>query len=109
MRPEIDAANEWIYSDINNGVYKCGFAKTQGAYNEAVEHLFVALDRLEELLSHHRYVVGNTLTEADIRLFMTLARFDEVCDGVYVPVCIYAYIITVTMYCYTSAHIHYTV
>ena len=78
LRPVIDAANEWIYSDINNGVYKCGFAKTQEAYNEAVERLFVALDRLEELLSHHRYVAGSTLTEADIRLLMSLVRFDEV-------------------------------
>jgi len=75
---EIDAANTWIYSGINNGVYKCGFAKTQSAYNEAVTELYSSLDRLESILQDQKYVIGNVLTEADIRLFMTLVRFDEV-------------------------------
>lgn len=75
---QIDAVNEWVYPDINDGVYKCGFAKTQEAYLEAVNSLFNAIERVEELLSKQRYLAGNVLTEADIRLFMTLVRFDEV-------------------------------
>lgn len=67
-----------MYPNINDGVYKSGFAKSQSAYDEAVTNLFDALDRAEEILSRSRYLVGNTLTEADIRLFMTLVRFDEV-------------------------------
>ena len=84
LKDEIDTANEWIYSGINNGVYKCGFAKTQEAYNDSVDELYVCLDRLEEILSQSRFVCGassdggSRLTEADIRLYMTLARFDEV-------------------------------
>lgn len=78
LRPEIDAVNDWVYPSINDGVYKCGFAKTQAAYDEAVTNLYEGLDRLESVLSQHRYLVGDTLTEADIRLFMTLIRFDEV-------------------------------
>eukprot|EP01035_Chromulina_nebulosa_P017952 gene17952-23580_t len=78
LRKEIDEINSWVYDDINNGVYKCGFAKSQLAYDEAVEVLFNALDKVEDILSSHRYLVGNTLTEVDIRLFMTLVRFDEV-------------------------------
>jgi putative glutathione S-transferase len=74
----IDELNEWIYPDINDGVYKSGFAKSQEAYEEAVETLFAALDRAEDLLSRKRYLTGDRLTEADIRLFVTLVRFDEV-------------------------------
>lgn len=78
LRSEIDTVNEWIYPGINDGVYRCGFAKTQAAYDEAIGNLVDALDRLEDLLSHSRYLVGNRFTEADLRLFMTLVRFDEV-------------------------------
>lgn len=78
LRDQIDAVNDWVYSGINDGVYKCGFAKSQAAYDEAVDALFAALDRAEALLGKSRYLVGNHLTEADLRLFMTLVRFDEV-------------------------------
>mmetsp|Transcript_32428 Transcript_32428/g.54225 ORF Transcript_32428/g.54225 Transcript_32428/m.54225 type:complete len:347 (-) Transcript_32428:1008-2048(-) len=78
LRGEIDAVNDWVYTSINDGVYKCGFAKSQAAYDDAVTELYKALDRVEEILSKSRYLIGNTLTEADIRLFMTLIRFDEV-------------------------------
>jgi putative glutathione S-transferase len=77
----IDALNDWIYTDINDGVYKCGFAKSQQAYEEAIEHLYRGLDRVESIFSQSRFLLGNQLediTEADIRLFMTLIRFDEV-------------------------------
>ena len=69
-----------IYShrDINNGVYRSGFATTQEAYDKAVRELFRALDRVEEILSHHRYLTGSCITEADIRLYTTLVRFDLV-------------------------------
>ena len=121
LRKEIDEVNEWVYSGINNGVYRCGFAKSQvvsvcafvcvnvclrfffkglgfqwrvlnlfllssssssskkkEAYDVAVSELFAALDRAESTLSKHRFLVGDTLTEADVRLFQTLVRFDEV-------------------------------
>ena len=78
LREEIDALNEWIYPNINNGVYRCGFATTQEAYNIAFQDLFSALDRVEEILSKRRYIAGDVITEADIRLFMTLIRFDPV-------------------------------
>ena len=78
LRSVIDEVNGWVYEHINNGVYRCGFAKTQEAYDAAVESLFVHLDKAEEILSKHRYLCGSQLTEADIRLFMTLVRFDEV-------------------------------
>ncbi len=81
LRAEIDTINEFIYPKINNGVYKSGFATTQSAYEEAVKELFAALDVLEEKLSKQRYLVGNTLTEADWRLFTTLIRFDPVYVG----------------------------
>jgi len=78
LRPAIDAVNEWVYSGINNGVYKCGFAISQEAYDGAVAELFDALDRVEEILSKQRYIAGDVFTEADVRLFQTLIRFDEV-------------------------------
>jgi len=77
-RSEIDGLNEWIYRHINNGVYRCGFATTQHAYSRAFEKLFAALDRVETILSGSRYLTGTDLTEADIRLFTTLVRFDAV-------------------------------
>jgi len=75
---ECQAANEWIYHNINNGVYRCGFAKSQEAYDEAVEGLFQHLDKAEEILSKQRYIAGDRFTYMDLRLFMTLIRFDEV-------------------------------
>lgn len=76
--PEIDAINDRVYHQINNGVYKCGFATTQAAYNQSFEALFALLDEIEDRLSRQRFLVGNTLTEADWRLFTTLVRFDAV-------------------------------
>ena len=81
LRAEIDALNERIYDSVNNGVYKAGFATTQEAYEEAVVPLFDTLDWLEEHLSRQRYLVGNTITETDWRLFTTLVRFDPVYVG----------------------------
>ena len=81
LRAEIDTINEMVYHDINNGVYKSGFATTQEAYEEAVYTLFKALDAVEERLNKHRYLAGDTLTEADWRLFTTLIRFDPVYHG----------------------------
>jgi putative glutathione S-transferase len=81
LRAEIDALNEHIYHDVNNGVYRAGFATTQNAYEEAVVPLFAALDELEVRLGQGRYLLGDTLTEVDIRLFTTLIRFDPVYHG----------------------------
>lgn len=78
LRSKIDAVNEWVYPSINNGVYRCGFAQSQAAYDAAVVELFEALDRVEGILSKQRYLVGDRLTEADLRLFKTLIRFDDV-------------------------------
>lgn len=78
LRPEIDAINEFVYDNINNGVYRCGFATQQSAYNTAFDTLFSALDTLENRLEKQSYLVQNTLTEADWRLFTTLLRFDVV-------------------------------
>eukprot|EP00033_Pygsuia_biforma_P001843 GCRY01002061.1.p1 GENE.GCRY01002061.1~~GCRY01002061.1.p1 ORF type:complete len:318 (+),score=46.11 GCRY01002061.1:257-1210(+) len=81
LKTEIDAINEWIYHDINNGVYKCGFASTQTAYEDSFQKLFAALDRVEDILADHHWLLGNTFTEADVRLFTTLIRFDAVYFG----------------------------
>jgi len=81
LRQEIDEVNQLIYTDVNNGVYKAGFAASQEAYEMAVTALFQRLDWLEERLAGQRFLVGNQLTEADIRLFTTLVRFDAVYHG----------------------------
>lgn len=81
LRSEIDAINQLVYDNINNGVYKAGFATTQEAYEEAYHALFDALDQVEARLSRQRYLCGKTLTEADWRLFTTLIRFDAVYHG----------------------------
>lgn len=81
LRSEIDAIKAKIYDCVNNGVYKCGFATTQEAYEEAFHELFYCLDELEDRLSSQRYLVGSHHTEADWRLFTTLVRFDAVYVG----------------------------
>ena len=81
LRGEIDALNERIYPAVNNGVYRAGFATSQKAYEEAFDELFAELDRLEQLLGANRYLTGEYLTEADIRLFTTMIRFDAVYYG----------------------------
>lgn len=81
LRGEIDAINALVYPAVNNGVYRAGFATTQGAYEEAFGELFAALDTLEDRLSRQRYLVGDRITEADWRLFTTLVRFDPVYVG----------------------------
>ncbi|SUX83301.1 Glutathione S-transferase, C-terminal domain [Citrobacter koseri] len=78
LRGKIDELNSWIYDNVNNGVYKAGFATSQQAYDEAVEKVFESLARLEQILGQHRYLTGDQLTEADIRLWTTLVRFDQV-------------------------------
>ncbi len=81
LRDEIDAVNARVYTQVNNGVYRAGFATSQAAYEEAVSTLFAALDWLEDRLGHKRYLAGESITEADWRLFTTLARFDAVYVG----------------------------
>jgi putative glutathione S-transferase len=81
LEEDIDAINAFVYSRINNGVYKAGFATTQPAYEEAVGDLFDALDTVEDRLRKNRYLLGDTITEADWRLFTTLVRFDSVYVG----------------------------
>ncbi|HLR28103.1 MAG TPA: glutathione S-transferase C-terminal domain-containing protein [Ruania sp.] len=81
LREEIDEVAELVYRDVNNGVYKCGFAGSQGAYDRAYDRLFERLDWLSDRLRRQRYLVGETITEADVRLFTTLARFDAVYHG----------------------------
>lgn len=79
LRDEIEAMNDWVYDTVNNGVYKTGFASSQHAYEDNVFPLFKSLDRLEEHLGasdHQPYLFGKTITEADIRLYTTIARFD---------------------------------
>jgi len=78
LRPAIDEINEEVYANVNNGVYRCGFATTQQAYEEAFSSLFGTLDRLEDRLGRQRYLAGKSITEADWRLFTTLVRFDAV-------------------------------
>jgi putative glutathione S-transferase len=81
LRDEIDDVAQRVYTDVNNGVYRCGFAGKQTSYERAYHRLFDRLDWLSERLSTQRYLVGDTITEADIRLFTTLARFDPVYHG----------------------------
>lgn len=81
LRGEIDRVNAFVYDNINNGVYRCGFATGQGAYERAFERLFAALDWAEARLGRQRWLVGEQPTEADWRLFTTLARFDAVYFG----------------------------
>jgi len=82
IKNQIDTVNEWIYPQINNGVYRSGFATSQGAYDVAVKDVFDGLDRVEDILSKQRYIASpDAFTEADIRLFVTLVRFDEVYVG----------------------------
>lgn len=81
LRGEIDEVAAHIYTEINNGVYRCGFAGSQQAYDAAYDRLFAALDAVSERLRTRRYLVGETITEADVRLFTTLARFDPVYHG----------------------------
>lgn len=78
LRPTIDALNERIYPAVNNGVYRAGFATSQQAYESAFDDVFAELDHLEQHLGSHRYLAGEYLTEADVRLFTTLIRFDAV-------------------------------
>jgi glutathionyl-hydroquinone reductase len=78
LRAEIDAINAWVYEDLNNGVYRAGFARSQEAYDEAFDAVFAALQRLEAILAERRYLAGDTITEADWRAFVTLLRFDPV-------------------------------
>jgi glutathionyl-hydroquinone reductase len=81
LRTEIDRINALVYPNVNNGVYRCGFATTQTAYEKAFDSLFAALDQLEQRLAHTRYLAGSRMTEADWRLFTTLVRFDAVYYG----------------------------
>jgi glutathionyl-hydroquinone reductase len=81
LKTELDSVNEWIYDTVNNGVYKTGFATTQEAYDNNVYPLFKSLDRIEGMLTKTDYLVGNTLTEADLRLWTTILRFDPVYHG----------------------------
>ena len=81
LRAEIDHLNEMIYEDVNNGVYRAGFATTQRAYEQAARRLFSTLDRLENRLSGQRYLLGDRMVETDVRLFVTLIRFDAVYHG----------------------------
>lgn len=80
-RDEMEEVMQMIFTEVNNGVYRCGFAGSQDAYDKAYDRLFTTLDWLEERLTAQRYLVGDTITEADIRLFTTLVRFDPVYHG----------------------------
>ena len=81
LRAEIDEVADLVFRDVNNGVYRCGFAGDQAAYEAAYDRLFARLDWLTERLATQRYLVGDTITEADVRLFTTLVRFDPVYHG----------------------------
>ncbi len=88
LRPEkhlhqIKELNQFIYENINNGVYRCGFAQTQEAYEEAYEKLFNALDKMEERMENSKFIFGDSLTETDVRLFVTLVRFDAAYFGLF--------------------------
>jgi glutathionyl-hydroquinone reductase len=78
LRPQIDEINDLVYATVNNGVYRSGFATSQEAYHDAVTRLFGTLDELEQRLAGQRYLMGDRITEADVRLYVTLARFDAV-------------------------------
>jgi putative glutathione S-transferase len=78
LKVAMESVDNWIYPHINNGVYRCGFAKTQKAYDIAIDELTAAFDRVEEILSRQRFIAGDRFTLSDIRLFVTLLRFDEV-------------------------------
>jgi glutathionyl-hydroquinone reductase len=78
LRSEIDEVNDVVFRDVNNGVYRCGFAGSQEAYDKAYDRLFARLDELTDRLAKQRYLVGDSITEADVRLFTTLIRFDAV-------------------------------
>jgi putative glutathione S-transferase len=80
-REEMEAVMQRVFTEVNNGVYRCGFAGSQEAYDAAYDRLFAALDWLEERLGDRRYLMGDAITEADVRLFTTLARFDAVYHG----------------------------
>jgi len=80
-RAEIDEINSWVYDNINNGVYKSGFATSQEAYEKAVKVVFESLDKIEKILEGKEYLVGDSISEADIRLFVTIIRFDPVYVG----------------------------
>ncbi|AGL19781.1 glutathione S-transferase family protein [Actinoplanes sp. N902-109] len=81
LREQIDKINKYVFTDVNNGVYRAGFAGSQAAYEKAYHRLFDRLDQLSGILEHQRYLVGDTITEADVRLFTTLVRFDPVYHG----------------------------
>ncbi len=81
LRDEMEAVMKRVYTEVNNGVYRCGFAGSQEAYDDAYDRLWTALDWLEERLTDRRYLMGESITEADVRLFTTLARFDAVYHG----------------------------
>jgi putative glutathione S-transferase len=81
LRPEIDEWNDLLYEQVNNGVYRAGFATSQAAYERAVRRLFETLDRVEQRLAERRYLFGSAFTETDWRLFVTLIRFDAVYHG----------------------------
>ena len=83
LRANIDALNDKIYAAVNNGVYRCGFAQTQAAYDQAVGELFTMLDELDAILANQRYLCGSSLTLADVRLFTTLIRFDVSYHGIF--------------------------
>ncbi|MGX6605504.1 glutathione S-transferase family protein [Micromonosporaceae bacterium Da 78-11] len=81
LREQIDKINRFVFADVNNGVYRAGFAGSQDAYEKAYHRLFDRLDKLTDLLAGQRFLVGDTITEADVRLFTTLVRFDAVYHG----------------------------
>lgn len=83
QREEIDALNEHVFTSINNGVYRCGFARTQQSYEEAYQELFAALDGIEQRLATRRFLLGDHITDADVRLWVTLVRFDAAYHGAF--------------------------